>query len=125
MSKVDRQHFWSLLCNTHDNLPQSVNVLTSAAPYPETLCRYRSVNEKSLKQLQDNILWFSSADYYDDPFDTYFQINTDRFKDIYDCIRPIFDAGNTSLDGLIDTMATLFGIGPNTLKADLSKADVR
>lgn len=120
MSKVDRQHFWNLLCNTHDNLPQSVNALTSAAPYPETLCRYRSVNENSLKQLQDNILWFSSADYYDDPFDTYFQINTDRFKDIYDCIRPIFDADNTSLDGHIDTMATLFGIVPDTFKAGLS-----
>lgn len=122
MSKVDRQHFWNLLCNTHDNLPQSVNALTSAAPYPETLCRYRSVNENALKQLQDNTLWYSSADYYDDPFDTYFYIDTTEFKDLYDCIRPMIDAGNTSFDSIIDTIAALFGVTPDIFKVGLSNS---
>ena len=113
MDEKGRENFWNLLCNTHNNSLESVNALKSAAPYPEILCRYRSVNEKTLKQLQDNTLWFSSADYYDDPFDTYFYVNAGEFKNIYDCIRPIFDADNISLDSIVNTILDLYNTTPN------------
>ena len=44
---------------------------------PNTLCRFRAVNENSLVQLQENKLYFSTSDYYDDPFDTYFYLDYD------------------------------------------------
>lgn len=122
MDGKGREKFWNLLCNTHDNSPKSVEALINAAPYPETLCRYRSVNEKTLKQLQDNTLWYSSADYYDDPFDTYFYIDSDEFKSLYDCIRPIFDADITSFDSLVDTISELFNINSDNIKNSLSNS---
>lgn len=122
MDEKGRENFWNLLCNTHNNSLESVNALKTAAPYPEILCRYRSVNEKTLKQLQDNTLWFSSADYYDDPFDTYFYVNAGEFKNIYDCIRPIFDADNILLDSIVDTISELFNINSDNIKDSLSNS---
>ena len=39
--------------------------------------RYRPVNLNSLEALRTNRLYFSSANYYDDPFDTFLHIDID------------------------------------------------
>ena len=70
MDNNERKNFWDVLKNLHNNDEASMSMLTEVSKRPETLCRFRPVNEHSLQQLQENKLFFSSADHYDDPFDT-------------------------------------------------------
>ena len=56
------------------------------------LCRFRSVNKNTLQQLQDNKLFFSSADRYDDPFDTYFYIDYAKIRKIIITFKTLMDA---------------------------------
>lgn len=68
----DRKLFWDTLNGLHENSQESWDKLRAVYKPPEMLCRFRSVNQNTLQQLQENKLFFSSADRYDDPFDTYF-----------------------------------------------------
>ncbi len=46
-----------------------------AIQYPRHLYRFRPVSFSSLDGLQGNKLYFSSADHYDDPFDSFLHID--------------------------------------------------
>lgn len=60
--------------------------------YSRFLYRYRVVNDRTLSALVENKLYFSTSNYYDDPFDTYIRI--DR-KLVYEKIRQIIsNVGN-------------------------------
>lgn len=83
MDEKGRDNFWNVLKDIHDYTEQNVKKLMDASPWPEKLCRFRSVSEGTLQQLNDNMLLFSSANYYDDPFDTYFYINVDKMIPAY------------------------------------------
>ena len=72
MDANGRKAFWNALLNAKLDNPQSMEALRQVATPPRLLCRFRPVSENSLLQLQENKLYYSSADYYDDPFDTYF-----------------------------------------------------
>lgn len=80
MNQDERQKFWDVLLSMHDTEPEHIQALHEMISVPHTLCRFRSVNESSLTQLQENKLYFSSADYYDDPFDTYFYLDYDMME---------------------------------------------
>ena len=80
MNQDDRQKFWDVLLSMHDTEPEHIQALHQMISVPHTLCRFRSVNESSLSQLQENKLYFSSSDYYDDPFDTYFYLDYDMME---------------------------------------------
>lgn len=82
-----RQLFWDTLKELHENSQESWNKLRAVYKPPEILCRFRAVNQNTLQQLQENKLFFSSADRYDDPFDTYFYINYDQFKSKVDTVK--------------------------------------
>lgn len=75
MDAAGRKEFWDVLCslNTYDY--ESIEKLVAAAPVPQELCRFRAVSENTLLQLQNNEQFFSTANYYDDPFDSYFSID--------------------------------------------------
>ena len=77
MKKTDeeRKLFWDTLNGLHENSQECWDKLRAVYKPPEMLCRFRSVNKNTLQQLQENKLFFSSADRYDDPFDTYFYID--------------------------------------------------
>ena len=75
MNQDERKKFWDVLLTMHDAVPEHLQQLQKTIIVPNTLCRFRAVNENSLAQLQENKLYFSTADYYDDPFDTYFYVN--------------------------------------------------
>ena len=75
MNQDERKKFWDVLLTMHDAAPEHLQQLQKTIIVPNTLCRFRAVNENSLAQLQENKLYFSTADYYDDPFDTYFYVN--------------------------------------------------
>ena len=72
MNHNDREHFWQTLCSLPGNdIAAEREQLFKAIKYPKLLFRYRPVSTKSLEALRTNKLYFSSANYYDDPFDTF------------------------------------------------------
>ena len=75
MNQDERKKFWDVLLTMHDAEPEHIQKLHETITVPHKLCRFRSVSESSLAQLQENRLYFSTADYYDDPFDTYFYVD--------------------------------------------------
>lgn len=52
--------------------------LLAAVSRPASLFRFRPVTESSLEELENNFMYFSSADRYDDPFDTYMKMDIPR-----------------------------------------------
>lgn len=89
-----RKIFWETLNELHDNSQASWDKLRAVYKPPEMLCRFRTVNENTLQQLQENKLYFSSADYYDDPFDTYFYINYSQVRQAICSLKKIADENN-------------------------------
>ena len=72
------------LLNMHDAAPEQIERLRTTIKMLHTLCRFRSITESTLTQLQENKLFFSTADRYDDPFDTYFYINYPKLQILLD-----------------------------------------
>jgi len=114
MNNEDREKFWNVLQNLHDNSEANVRLMMDASPRPKTLCRFRSVNEHSLQQLNENKLFFSSADRYDDPFDTYFYINVNQMLPVYEEIRKNLLNRNKSVVDALHPIAKLAGQEPET-----------
>lgn len=83
----DRKKFWEQLQKTRDYTQKTIQDLCSVLPHPQKLCRFRPVSESTLKQLQENKLFYSSANYYDDPFDTYIHINIKGIKQLHSLIN--------------------------------------
>ena len=84
MNNNEREQFWKTLCSLKGNdIVAEKDLLIKSIKYPKLLFRYRSVNTKSLEALRTNKLYFSSANYYDDPFDTFLHIDIEAIKDEY------------------------------------------
>lgn len=67
------KNYWRVLCKLQGNvhlLKYERKRLLKHIKYPRSLFRYRSVNDSSLDALKNNVLYYSAANYYDDPFDT-------------------------------------------------------
>ena len=76
MDHNDREQFWKTLCSLPGNdIVAEREQLFKSIKYPKLLFRYRPVSTKSLEALRTNRLYFSSANYYDDPFDTFLHID--------------------------------------------------
>lgn len=120
MDNEGREKFWNVLKDLHNNDETSRNMLTEASKWPESLCRFRPVSEQSLQRLQENKLFFSSADHYDDPFDTYFYINADQIVPIYEEIRKSLLVGNVEVIGNLRQIAKLAGQDPDVFVNVLS-----
>ena len=78
MNKDERTIFWNALLEAR-NL-KDIEKVYATIKLPKFVYRYRAVNEYSLSALGKNELFFSTSNYYDDPFDTYFHINWDMPK---------------------------------------------
>lgn len=76
MNNESRQVFWDRLCSLdgHD-VTADFKKLKETIEYPTYLYRYRPINDYSLDNLRTNTLFFSSADKFDDPFDTYIHVD--------------------------------------------------
>lgn len=121
MDNKGREKFWNVLKSLHSNDDASMDVLTKVSKWPETLCRFRPVSEHSLQQLQENKLFFSSADYYDDPFDTYFYIDVDQMLPVYKEMRKDLLEGNTELAEKLHRIAAFAGQKPDIFVSMLSQ----
>lgn len=60
------------------DLEEDTKKLLASFKYPKSLFRFRLVSENSLSALQENKVYFSSANYYDDPFDTYLRVDISK-----------------------------------------------
>lgn len=114
MDNNAREKFWNVLKDLHNNSVANVSMVMDVSPWPKTLCRFRPISEHSLQQLQENKLLFSSADHYDDPFDTYFYIDVDQMVPVYEEMRGDLLEGNKELADKLHQIAMLTGLKPDT-----------
>ena len=84
MNHSEREQFWQTLCSLPGNdIVAEREQLFKSIKYPKLLFRYRPVSTKSLEALRTNRLYFSSANYYDDPFDTFLHIDIEAIRKEY------------------------------------------
>ena len=84
MNSQERELFWQTLVSLPgEDIQAESQRLNDTIKLPKYLYRYRPVSMKSLEALRTNRLYFSSANYYDDPFDTFLHINIDAIKSEY------------------------------------------
>ena len=84
MDNVERQKFWDTLCSlTGEDIEADARTVKDTIIYPRFLYRFRSVSVSSIEALQTNKLYFSKANYYDDPFDTLIKINYYAFLNCF------------------------------------------
>ena len=121
MNIEERKKFWDTLCSLDGKDMQSdIKRLMDAMKFPRFLYRYRAVNDRTLTALKENKLFFSTSNYYDDPFDTYIRI--DR-KLVYEKIRQVIgNAGNYEKE--IAYFANVLGIPMEVCKMALSNANI-
>lgn len=81
MNSDERALFWNTLCSLPGkDIKEDFEKLLPTIKTPKFLYRYRPVSVRSLEALRTNKLYFSSANYYDDPFDTFLHIDIDAIK---------------------------------------------
>lgn len=77
MNDDERKVFWEKLCS----LKEDSDSIKETIKYPRYLFRYRRLTFKSLEDIKNGTLTFSTSNYYDDPFDTYLRINKNKLKE--------------------------------------------
>ena len=82
MNQQERKQFWDVLCSLQgkDILSES-NELSKTIIRPRYLYRYRAVSASAIDALKQNRMFFSHANYYDDPFDTLIHIDFAKVRD--------------------------------------------
>ena len=109
MNHNEREQFWQTLCSLPGNdIVAEREQLFKSIKYPKLLFRYRPVSTKSLEALRTNKLYFSSANYYDDPFDTFLHIDIEAIRTEYlsafqtpESTRAVVDSVKSWLGGLL------------------------
>ena len=119
MNSKERKIFWNTLCGIRDNTPDHLQALLATIKTPEYLCRFRPVSENSLLQLQENKLYYSSADHYDDPFDTFIHVDFPRVKAQYDLLKSLLDSGNPDLRNIVMELEPVIGMSADQVLDNL------
>ncbi len=116
MNNKDRKIFWDTLCSLQGiDLIQEGQMLRQTIKMPKHLYRFRPVSINSLESLRTNTMYFSTADHYDDPFDSYSYIDWDyvsrQLQDAYNdttrlqiMAKSIQDTFNIPADNMIATI---------------------
>ena len=118
-----RKLFWDTLSELHDDSQESWDKLKAVYKPPMMLCRFRSVNQNTLQQLQENKVYFSSADYYDDPFDTYFYMNHTKIGRALEHLEWLM--GFCTDEQLCDVVDQMYGEKMNRKLISLEVEDLR
>ena len=109
MIDKEREEFGRTLCSLPGiDIKAEAEKLGQTVKFPKLLFRYRSVNSNSLEALRTNKLYFSTANYYDDPFDTFLNIDIDAIRNVLsttfqtpESIAAIVDAFKSLLGGVL------------------------
>lgn len=109
MNTKEREQFWKTLCSIGGSDENAeLKRLTDAVKMPRYIYRYRPLSVGSLEALASNKLYFSTANYYDDPFDTFIRINLDGIQSIL--TRAKNDVNDEQFNRWLDQgIAGLFG----------------
>lgn len=108
MNDNERKVFWDRLCSLKNGNDSIENVIK----YPRCIYRYRNLTLKSLEDIKNNRLTFSTSNYYDDPFDTYLRINRKKLKDD---INKIFEQNN-----IVEIFKSFF----STLEIEITEEEI-
>lgn len=85
MDDAERKIFWKTLCSLEwIDRKKDMDLLNKAIKFPKYIYRFRAVNERTLNALRENKLYFSTSNYYDDPFDTFINIDIREIQYILD-----------------------------------------
>lgn len=107
MNNKERKIFWDTLCSLKgENIPDESQRLSKVIRTPQKIYRFRSISNNSLEGLRSNRLYFSTADNYDDPFDSYSYIDWDK---VADEIRQEFD-NQSAKESTFSALQSLFGV---------------
>ena len=105
MDNQARKNFWDTLCSLDGiDVKQDAQKLVDTIQHPQHLYRFRPVSFSSLDGLQSNRLYFSSADHYDDPFDSFLHIDIPRIEHE---VKKFFNARN-SWEPYLDRLSNMF-----------------
>ena len=121
MDTVERGNFWKTLNSFDGNdVDAEMSLINKTIKYPRYLYRFRSINSNTLDGLRSNRLYFSSADKYDDPFDSFIHIDWGKVeKEITEEFKRI-DVQNKELDILQRT----FNISPEIVSNLINQHNV-
>lgn len=119
MNSTERKEFWNVLCNVRDTSPECIKEIQDVIKKPDFLCRFRSVNENTLIQLQENKLYYSSADYYDDPFDTFIHVDIPSIKQWYKYLQSFLYSNSSDLHDYLTAIEPVIGIGADAFLKNL------
>ena len=82
MDQEERKQFWDILCSLQGiDIQSESEKLAKTISMPRHLYRYRAVSSNTIDALKRNRMFFSNANYYDDPFDTLLHIDFARIRD--------------------------------------------
>ncbi len=82
MNQKERKAFWDVLCSLDGkDLIADIEKLDKTINYPQYIYRYRAVSLSTIDALQKNRVFFSTANHYDDPFDTLLHIDFNRIRE--------------------------------------------
>lgn len=85
MDDKEREVYWETLCSLDgNNLIKDADHLNKVIKYPSHIYRYRPLNLRTIEAFSKNKLYFSTANYYDDPFDTFININLSEIDRLFD-----------------------------------------
>lgn len=121
MDSIGRKAFWDTLCSIRDNNPEHLQALIATIKAPDYLCRFRSLSENSLLQLQENKLYYSSADYYDDPFDTFIHFDYARIRVQIEMLSNLVSSDSTELLNRLKMLEPVTEIGAEQFLKNLKE----
>ena len=121
MDTIERKAFWDELCKIRDNTPEHLQALLATIKAPDKLRRFRSVSENSLLQLQENKLYYSSADYYDDPFDTFIHFDYARIRAQFEMLSNLVSSDSPELLNGLKMLEPVIGIGAEQFLKNLKE----
>lgn len=108
MNAQEREIFWETLCSLQGkDMAQDWIMLKDKIRLPRYLYRYRSVSMSSLDAIRTNRLYFSRADYYDDPFDTFLHINIDTIRSEFLSAFQTEESTEMVIDGVKDILSNV------------------
>lgn len=122
MNTIERKAFWEKLTSTDcSDINEMRAQLSKVIKYPDYIYRFRPINSYSLDSLRTNRLYFSSADNYDDPFDSYVNVDLDGI------ISQVKDSLNNQeyIKRMIENAAMATGLSRDFMLTFLNSYDSR
>ena len=119
MNNAERKDFWDTLCSIHDNQLERIQSLLAKVKTPGYLCRFRAVSEETLNQLQENKMYYSSADYYDDPFDTFIHVDFACIRKWYSLLSEGVKSDSPVILDILKKLEPVIGIGADQFLTNL------